>query len=136
MYLQGTTTPPRLRNFLFLSFVWSPRPGKNFQSPSRQYYLQTGSLELYRFGFGHSVSLSNITWNLVINEYFRLSLKDQSLREVLEDKRSQEYVQVLVDALPEKRNFVFDLLEHVRDVNLFVERYITKDCDNVWLFNC
>ncbi|XP_066157009.1 RNA polymerase II subunit B1 CTD phosphatase Rpap2 isoform X2 [Euwallacea fornicatus] len=80
---------------------------------------------------------NNITFKPLIWTYIALvllhllAIRDDFLRDLLEERRSQEYIQLLFEALPGQRNFVSDVLEHAKNMELFVEQYITKDCDEV-----
>ncbi|XP_066250244.1 RNA polymerase II subunit B1 CTD phosphatase Rpap2 isoform X2 [Euwallacea similis] len=80
---------------------------------------------------------NNITFKPLVWTYIALillhllAIRDDCLRNLLEERRSQEYIQLLFEALPGQKNFVSDVLEHTWNMDLFVERYITKDCDEV-----
>ncbi|XP_060534652.1 RNA polymerase II subunit B1 CTD phosphatase Rpap2 isoform X2 [Cylas formicarius] len=77
------------------------------------------------------LSAGNVTFKPVIWNYIAvvllhlLSLRDQSVKSVLQEKRSQEYIK-LVTSPQGKNNFLDEILCNVQNVELFVQQYITS----------
>ncbi|CAG9761413.1 unnamed protein product [Ceutorhynchus assimilis] len=80
-----------------------------------------------------SLRADNITFKPFVWNYIGLVLlnllswKDESLKNILEEPRAQEYINMLIESLPHKKAFINDVLDNFRDLEVFVEQYITKD---------
>ncbi|XP_050301494.1 putative RNA polymerase II subunit B1 CTD phosphatase RPAP2 [Anthonomus grandis grandis] len=78
-----------------------------------------------------NITFKPFVWNYIALVLLHLlSMKEIYLKEILEEQRSQEFVHVLLDNLPSKREFISKVLSNVENVELFVQHYITKKDSN------
>ncbi|KAL1517406.1 hypothetical protein ABEB36_001173 [Hypothenemus hampei] len=76
----------------------------------------------------NNITFKPLVWNYIVLVVLHLlSLGDETLKESINEKRFQEYSKMLMEKLPNGHMFLDDLLRNVSNVDVFVERYITKD---------
>lgn len=59
--------------------------------------------------------------------YFcRLSIRDEHIRTILEDKSSKEFSDLFVGTLPNKEEFLNEIMNNIKKIDSFVEEYISS----------
>lgn len=58
--------------------------------------------------------------------FFSLSIRDSELAKILEDRHSQEHFELILSSLPSKTKFLSDTMTTVKNIDLFIENFITS----------
>ncbi|KAJ8973132.1 hypothetical protein NQ317_001563 [Molorchus minor] len=55
-----------------------------------------------------------------------LAIRDESIHKILEEKHSKTYIELQFNSIPNKSNFIKDIMTTIEDINLFLESYISS----------
>nr|CAH7741528.1 unnamed protein product [Callosobruchus chinensis] len=68
-----------------------------------------------------------VAWNYIAIVLLNiLAIRDEDIKHILEEKSSQEFINQQLDLLPNKNESITEIMKNVRNIDLFIENYISS----------
>ncbi|KAJ8951280.1 hypothetical protein NQ318_008183 [Aromia moschata] len=88
--------------------------------------------DLQNFVRTFSLKADNIVFKPIVWNYMAvvllhiLSVRDKNIRDILEEKQSQAYIDLQLSPLPNKNKLVSDVMTVIQNIDMFLETYISS----------